>query len=41
MTELDRLLYDMAKLADSDISIDQGRVYNIGDKTIFYFSFFP
>ena len=41
MTELDRLLYVMAKLADSDISIDQGRVYNIGDKTIFYFSFFP
>jgi hypothetical protein len=41
MTDLDRLLYDMAKLADSDIPIDQGRVYNIGDKTIFYFSFFP
>lgn len=41
MTELDRLLHDMAKLADSDINIDQGQVYNIGDKTIFYFSFFP
>jgi hypothetical protein len=41
MTDLDRLLYDMAKLADSDIPIDQGRVYNIGNKTIFYFSFFP
>jgi hypothetical protein len=26
----------MAKLADSDIPIDQGRVYNIGDKTIFF-----
>lgn len=41
MTDLDQLLYDMAKLADSDITIDQGRVYNIGDKSIFYFSFFP
>ena len=41
VSDLDRLLYDMAKLADSDIPIDQGRVYNIGDKTIFYFSFFP
>ena len=40
MTDLDRLLHDMAKLAESNISIDQGRVYNIGDKTIFYFSFF-
>mgnify|MGYP003653468326 CR=1 FL=1 len=30
----------MAKLADSDISVDQGRVYNIGGQTIFYFSFF-
>jgi hypothetical protein len=41
MTQLDQLLYDMIKYADTDISIDQGRVYNIGNKSIFYFSFFP
>jgi hypothetical protein len=39
MTELDQLLYDMAMLVDSDISIDQGKVF--ANKTIFYFSFFP
>lgn len=40
MSDLDRLLYDMAKLADTDLDINHGRVYNIGDKTVFYFSFF-
>jgi hypothetical protein len=40
VTDLDRLLYDMAKLADTDLDINHGRVYNIGDKTVFYFSFF-
>ena len=40
MNEIDQLLHDMAKLSDSSISIDQGRVYQIGLKTIFYFSFF-
>lgn len=39
MKDIDRLLTDMAKLADTGISIDQGRVYTIGQQTIFYFSF--
>lgn len=41
MTEFNQLLYNMAILAGSDISIDQGKVYNLNDKTIFYFNFFP
>jgi hypothetical protein len=39
MNNIDQLLYNMAKLANSDISIDQGIVYTIGQQTIFYFSF--
>ena len=41
MTDANQLFRDMARLGDTDLDISQGRVYNINNKSVFYFSFFP
>ena len=41
MSDVRQLFEDMVTLTHVDIGIDQGRIYNAGQHTIFYFNHFP
>ena len=41
MNDIKQLFKDMATLTHVDIGIDQGRIYNFDQHTIFYFNYFP
>jgi hypothetical protein len=41
VSDVRQLFEDMVALTNVDIDIDQGRIYNIGQHTIFYFNYLP
>ncbi len=41
MSDVRQLFKDMVALTNVDVDIDQGRIYNIGQHTIFYFNYLP